>query len=160
MGVNESIRGNVADVYVQTDDIRDCAVTTAKIADGAVSAAKLAGGSLGQAYAGVLTGSATSGYVTLVTVTSNTTFFFGAVQVTAAGTSGGVSLVNSDAAALVNEIAISDAAANYTNFDTALSTTKIVEVTAGASLYALYTTGTATANFRAKYFVQCIATPS
>ncbi len=150
MGQYETIRDNVADVYVVNGDIAD----TARITNAKLNA------SAGKMFAGVLTGSATSGYVTLVTVTTAVTFFFGAVQVTAAGTSGGVSLVNSGGTALVNEIACSAAAANYTNFDTALSTTKIVEVTAGASLCALYTTGTATANFRAKYFVQCITTPS
>lgn len=148
MGLGEGIRECVADVGVQTVDINSGAVTNAKL-----------NASVGMVFRGTLTGSSTSGYVTLVTVTSNATFFMAMVQVTAAGTSGGVSLVNSGATALVNEIACSAAAANYTNFDTALSTTKIVEVTAGASLCALYTTGTATANFRAKYFVQCISTP-
>ena len=139
MGRDESIRENVADVRVHNADIHPDS---------------------GCVFAGILTGSATSGYVTLVTVTSAVTFYLGMVQVTAAGTSGGVSLTDSAGTALVNEIACSAAAANYSNFDTALSTTKILEIGAGNSLCALYTTGAATANFRAKYFLQGIATPS
>jgi len=139
MGVNESIRENVADVRVHPADLH---------------------ASVGHSFAGTLTSAAASGYVTLVTVTSASTFFFGAVQVTAAGGSGGVSLTDIAGTALVNEIAISAAAANYTNFDTALSTTKILEIAAGGSLVALYTTGTDTTGFRAKWFAQCITTPT
>lgn len=148
MGENESIRGNVADVYVHTDDIKDCAVTSAKIA-----------GSAGKVFAGVLTGSATSGYVTLVTVTVASTFYRAIVVVTAAGTSGGVTLEDTASNVLVNAIACSAAAANYTN-ETALNSALTVDVAAGASLCALYTTGTATANFRAHYILSYITTPS
>jgi len=150
MGQYETIRGNVADVYVVNDDI----ATTAEITQDKLAASN------GFTFSGTLVSASVSGYVTLVTVTSNTTFFFGAVQVTAAGTSSGVSLTNSaGTGALVNEIKISAAAANYTNFDTALSTTKILEITAGGSLCALYTSSTKTSGFVAKWFVMCTTTP-
>ena len=43
MGLNESIRDMLSgEVYVQTEDIRECAVTTVKLADSAVTTAKLA----------------------------------------------------------------------------------------------------------------------
>ena len=42
MGLNESIRDMLSgEVFVQTDDIRECAVSTAKLKDNAVTAAKL-----------------------------------------------------------------------------------------------------------------------
>ena len=149
MGINEGIRDSVADVYVQTADIRDGVVTQAKM-----------DATVGSVYSGTLISASASGYVTLITVTSDTTFYFGVVVVTAVGTSGGVSLTNSAGSAnLINEIAISAAARNYANFDTAVNTTKILEITAGGSLCALYTTGTATSNFIAKYYVQCVSTP-
>ena len=148
MGTNEGIRDSVADVYVQTADIKDGVITKAKMA-----------ATVGTAYSGTLISAAASGYVTLVTVTSNSTFYFGAVQISAAGTSGGVSLCNSAGTAFINEIAISAAVRTYANFDTAVNTTKLLEITAGASLCALYTTGTATSNFIAKYYVCCVNTP-
>jgi hypothetical protein len=148
MGTNEGIRDSVADVYVQTADIKDGVITKAKMA-----------ATVGTVHSGTLISASASGYVTLITVTSNATFYFGAVVVTAVGTSGGVSLCNSSGTAFINEIAISAAARNYANFDTAVNTTKILEISAGGTLCALYTTGTATSNFIAKYYVCCVNTP-
>ncbi len=50
MGQNESIRDMLSgEVFVQTDDIRECAVTTVKLKDSAVTAAKIASGVVGTA---------------------------------------------------------------------------------------------------------------
>lgn len=142
------IKTLIADVTADTSDLASNCITPAKIASCA-----------GLTFAGVLTGSATSGYVSLVTVTSAVTFYLGIVQVTAAGTSGTVTICDSAGTALVEAINCSAAAATYMN-SSAAATAKVVEIAAGSSLSALYSTGTATANFRAKYFASCIATPS
>lgn len=146
MGLGEGIRECVADVGVQTVDINSSAVTNAKL-----------NASVATFYRGTLAGQA-SGYVTLVTVTTAATFFFGIVQVTAVGTSGTCTICNSAGTALVEAINCSAAAATYGNMATAVSTARVLEICAGSTLCALYTTA-ATTGFAAKYFVGCISTP-
>ena len=148
MGLGEGIREVVADVGVQNADINTGAITNDKMA-----------GTCGRFFATTITGSATSGYVSLFVCTSAATFFLGILQITAAGTSGDITICNSAGTALIEAKAISAAAATYMSSSAAL-TARVVEVGAGNSLCALYTTGTATANLRGKLFVGYINTPS
>jgi len=138
MGENESIRENVADVRVYPAD--------------------LASSGMAHTFTGTLISAATSGYITLVTVTSAVSFYLGVLQITAAGTSGGVSLCDSAGTALIEEKPMSSVG-TFLNQSAALGA-RVLEIAAGNSLCALYTTGTATSGFAAKWFAQCITTPT
>jgi len=148
MGLKETIRGNVADVYVINSDIASSAgITSDKFAAAA-----------GHTFSGTLISAATSGYISLVTVTSAVSFYFGILQITAAGTSGGISICDSAGTALIEEKPMSSVG-TFMNQSAAL-VARVLEIAAGDSLCALYTTGTATSGFAAKWFAQCITTPT
>lgn len=173
MGLNEGIHDTISDeIYVQTDDIRVCAVTTDCLKDSAVTTAKLAGGTIattnispaaGHTFTVAITGGGTvSSRTTLFLATASITVFWAGLYITAVGTSGTVTIEGtaSDALLVGYEGSGSVSAPECITNVTAAGTCRCLDVTAGNSIVAKYTTGSTTAAIRGKFVMQYITTPT